>query len=327
MTGSPRVTVLAGGVGAARFLRGLVQVVPPEDITAVVNTADDVVLHGLHVAPDLDTVTYTLAGAVNPETGWGLVGETWAAMGALDRFTAQAPKGSAAGATWFRLGDQDLATHLYRTQRLREGAGLAAVADEIRRAWGIGVRLLPMTEQPVETRITVAGEGEIGFQEYFVHRQHGVAVSAVRFAGADDATAAPGVLEAIADADVVVVAPSNPIVSIGPVLAVGGIAEAVRTRRPSVVAVSPIIAGAALKGPADRLLTELGHEASVGGVARLYASIAGTLVIDDADAERVADVEAAGMACVVGPTIMHGADEAAALARLVLSAATSGGTA
>ena len=319
-----RVTVLAGGVGAARFLRGLVQVVPPDDVTAVVNTADDVVLHGLNVSPDLDTVTYTLAGAVNPETGWGLTGETWAAMTALERFAGQAPAGSDAGTTWFRLGDQDLATHLYRSARLREGAGLAAVTDEVRRAWGVPVRLLPVTEDRIETRVTVAGEGEIGFQEYFVQRRHDVAASAVRFDGAEEATAGPGVLDAISGADVVVVAPSNPIVSIGPLLAVAGVADAVQARRDTVVAVSPIIAGAALKGPADRLLTELGHEASVTGVARLYAALVGTLVVDDADAALAPEVEAAGVRCVVGPTIMHGPEEAAALARLVLTSADRG---
>ena len=258
--GEPLITVLCGGVGAARFLAGLVQVVDPSEITAVVNTADDVVLHGLHVSPDLDTVTYTLAGAINPETGWGLAGETWAAMESLERYD---------GATWFRLGDKDLATHLYRTQRLRDGATLGAVTAEIASAWGLALRLLPVTDDRLETRVTVAGEGEIGFQEYFVQRRHAVAVEAVRFAGADEARPGPGVLDAIGEAPVVVIAPSNPIVSIGPLLAVPGVREALAGRSDRVVAVSPIVAGAALKGPADRLLAELGHEVSVAGVARL----------------------------------------------------------
>jgi LPPG:FO 2-phospho-L-lactate transferase len=305
------LTALAGGVGAARLLSGLVQVVDPASITAVVNTGDDVVLHGLHVAPDLDTVTYTLAGAVNPETGWGLAGETWAAMEALRRY---------GGITWFNLGDHDLATHLYRTQRLAEGATLTEVTAEIVAAWGLAVRLLPMSDDRVETRVTVAGEGEIGFQEYFVQRRHSVPVTAVRFAGAEAAVAAPGVLDAIAGADRVVICPSNPVVSIGPLLAVPGLRDAVEKARDRCVAVSPIVAGAALKGPADRLLTELGHESSVVGVARLYAPLAATLVIDTADAGLAGAVEAEGLRAVVAPAVMHGPAEAAALARTVLSA-------
>ena len=304
--------MLAGGVGAARFLSGLVQVRDQAEVTAVVNTGDDVVLHGLHISPDLDTVTYTLAGAIDPERGWGLAGETWAAMETLGRY---------GGPAWFNLGDRDLGTHLYRTGRLREGAPLHQVTAEIAAGWGLGLRLLPMTDDRVETRVTVAGEGEIGFQEYFVQRRHGVPVTEVRFAGVASAEAAPGVLEAVADAAVVVIAPSNPIVSIGPVLAVPGVRDAVAARRESVVAVSPIIAGAALKGPADRMLTELGHEASVVGVARLYAEVAGTLVVDEADAGSADQVEAEGVRCVVTPTIMHGVAEAAALAKVVVGTA------
>ena len=172
------ITVLAGGVGAARFLSGLMQVTPPAEITAIVNTGDDVVLHGLHISPDLDTVTYTLAGAINPETGWGLAGESWQAMDALQRYGDVRPLASSVGATWFRLGDRDLATHLYRTHRLDEGASLSAVTAEIASAWGLGLRILPMSDDRVETRVVVAGEGEVGFQEYFVGRQHSVAVEA-----------------------------------------------------------------------------------------------------------------------------------------------------
>ena len=303
------LAALAGGVGAARLLAGLVRVLDPGEIRAVVNTGDDVVLHGLHVSPDLDTITYTLAGAVNPETGWGLVGETWEAMASLRRY---------GGITWFNLGDRDLGTHLYRTQRLREGATLTEVTAEITTAWGLGLRLLPMSDDRVETRVTVEGEGEIGFQEYFVQRQHAVAVSSVRFDGADDAKPGPDVLSTLADADRVVICPSNPVVSIGPLLAVPGVREAIEARRDDTVAVSPIVAGAALKGPADRLLRELGHEASVVGVARLYAPLAATLVIDEADAALADDVEAEGVRALVAPTIMRGVDEATALARVVL---------
>jgi LPPG:FO 2-phospho-L-lactate transferase len=304
------ITVLAGGVGAARYLAGLLQVVPSEDIVAIVNTGDDTTMHGLRICPDLDTVTYTLAGAVNPKTGWGLVGETWQAMESLRAYDASR--------AWFNLGDRDLGTHLFRTGRLAEGASLTEVTAAIAARWGLRLRLLPMTEDEVATRFTVEGEGEIGFQDYFVGRHHDVAVSSVRFAGIESAVPADGVLDALRSADRIVIAPSNPIVSIGPVLAVPGIRDAVAARRDDVVAVSPIIAGAALKGPADRLLVELGHEPSVVGVARLYADIAGTLVVDTADAALAASVESAGMRCVVAPTIMHGPPEAAELAKVTL---------
>jgi LPPG:FO 2-phospho-L-lactate transferase len=305
------IAVLAGGVGAARYLAGLVQVVPPDEITAVVNTGDDTWLHGLRICPDLDTVTYTLAGAVNPETGWGLAGETWQAMASLQAYDAER--------TWFNLGDLDLGTHLYRTGRLAEGASLSTVTAEITRRWALELQLLPMTETEVETRVTVEGDGEIGFQEYFVGRRHSVPVSAVRFRGVENALAADGVLEAIGDAARIVIAPSNPIVSIGPILAVPGVRTGLARRRDDVVAISPIIAGAALKGPADRLLVELGHEASVVGVARLYQEIAATLVVDTADEALAEAVEAEGVHCVVAPTIMHGPAEAAALAKVTLA--------
>ena len=305
------IAALAGGVGAARMLRGLVDVVPASEISAVVNTGDDLELHGLHISPDLDTVTYTLAGAVNPETGWGLVGETWDAMEALDRYGGQ---------TWFRLGDRDLATHLYRTQRLAEGAGLAAVTAEIGAAWDVDVRLLPMSEQPVRTVLAVEGEGEVSFQHYFVARRHDVTVESVRFAGAESATPGPGVLEALNGADVIVICPSNPIVSIGPILAVPGLADALRSRRDRTVAVSPIVAGSALKGPADRLMRELGHDASVVGVARLYSELAAALVIDEADADLAPAVEEQGVRAVVTRSVMSTPEAARALAAATLAA-------
>jgi LPPG:FO 2-phospho-L-lactate transferase len=305
------IAALAGGVGAARFLRGLLEVCDPADVTAVVNTGDDVTLHGLHISPDIDTVTYTLAGAINPETGWGLAGETWTVMDALERYR---------GLTWFRLGDRDLATHLYRTQRLREGATLSEVTAEVASRWELRLRVLPMSDDPVETKLDVEGEGEIGFQDYFVRLRHAVAAKAVRYVGADTAIPAPGVLDALANATRVVICPSNPILSIAPIRAVPGIEAALADRRDDVVAVSPIVAGAALKGPADRLMAELGTEPTVAGVARLYAHVAGTLVVDDADAELAPAVEAEGVRCVVAPTVMHGVPEAAALARTVLDA-------
>jgi LPPG:FO 2-phospho-L-lactate transferase len=289
-----------------------VRVRPPAEVTAVVNVGDDVELHGLHVSPDLDTITYTVAGAIDPERGWGLAGETWHAMEALARYPS--------ARTWFNLGDRDLATHLYRTDRLRAGASLSTVTAEIAAAWELGLRLLPVTDEPLRTMVTVEDEGEIGFQEYFVRRHHDVAVRSVRFEGAEGAKPAPGVLDALAEAERVVIAPSNPIVSIDPVLAVPGVRDALVARRTDAVAVSPIVAGAALKGPADRLLRELGHEVSVVGIARLYAPLAATLVVDEADAARATEVEAAGMRCVVAPTIMRGPAEAAALAEVVLAA-------
>jgi LPPG:FO 2-phospho-L-lactate transferase len=307
------ITALAGGVGAARLLRGLVRVVPPSEVTAIVNTGDDTVLHGLLICPDLDTVTYTLAGMNDDERGWGQAGETWTVMGALERLGGEA---------WFRLGDLDLATHLFRTQRLADGAPLSVVTAEITAAVGVGARLLPMTDGIVRTRVTVAEGTEIAFQEYFVRRQHSVAVTAVRFEGVESCVPAPGVLEALSDADVVVICPSNPVVSIGPLLAVPGIADSLRRRRHRVVAVSPIVAGAALRGPADRLMTELGHQSSVVGVARLYAEVAGTLVVDHADQDLASAVEALGVRCVVAPTVMRTADDARRLSATVLDAVT-----
>lgn len=311
------VCVLAGGVGAARFLAGLVQATDPSGVTAVVNVGDDMVLHGLHISPDLDTCTYTLAGAINPDTGWGLAGETWAAMDQL---------AALGGEAWFRLGDRDLATHLYRTQRLSEGAPLSTISGELAKAFGLGCRLLPVTDDPLRTLVTLAAsddtpEREVGFQDWFVGMQHAPAVSGLRFAGAETSRPAPGVLEAIASSDVVVVAPSNPLVSIDPVLAVTGVRDAVTARRERVVAVSPIVAGRALKGPAGQLMADLGHEASVVGVARLYAPLAGTLVIDTADEALASAVEAEGMRCVVAPTIMVDRAAASSLATVVIGAA------
>lgn len=306
------ILALAGGVGAARMLRGLVAAAR-EPITAVVNTGDDAVLHGLHISPDLDTVTYTLAGAINPETGWGLAGETWQALAELGAYDG-------GRLAWFGLGDRDLGTHLYRTARLGEGAPLSTITGEIAARWELPITLLPMSDDPVATRVVLAATGEeIGFQEYFVGHHHDVAVSGIRLAGIDAARPAPGVLEALAFADTIVICPSNPVLSIGPVLAVPRLGDAMAARRANVVAVSPIIAGRAVKGPADRILAELGHQPSVVGVARMWAPYASALVVDIADAALGPGVEAEGMRCVVAPTVMTGPSEAAALARVVLS--------
>jgi LPPG:FO 2-phospho-L-lactate transferase len=313
------LVALCGGVGAARMLAGLVRVVPAGDITAIVNVGDDMELHGLSISPDLDTVTYTLAGLDNRETGWGVAGESWAVMDELGRL---------GGEDWFRLGDRDLATHLFRTGRLRAGEPLSAVTAELARRRGIAVRLVPVTDDPLRTRVVLAEASalgapgtEVSFQDYFVRLHHDVAVRGVRFDGAGTARPAPGVMDALGDAETIVVCPSNPVVSIGPVLAVPGVRDALVARRDRVVGVSPIVAGAALKGPADRLMAELGTDPSVVGVARLYAPWVGTLVVDVADASHAAAIEAEGVRCVVTPTVMSTPERAEALARTVVDAA------
>jgi LPPG:FO 2-phospho-L-lactate transferase len=321
------ITVIAGGVGAARMLRALLHVVDASEVTAIVNVGDDLVLHGLHISPDLDTVTYTLADAINPDTGWGLVNESWQSRTMLEQY---------GGVSWFGLGDRDLGTHLYRTQRLHEGADLATVTAEIIAAWNLGLTVLPATCDSLRTMVTLAADDaagsntpilaagtEISFQEYFVQRHHSVPISNVRFEGAENSKPAPGVLDAIESADLIVIAPSNPLVSIAPVLAVPGIRDALVRRRKNVIAVSPIIAGAALKGPADRMLAELGHDASVLGVAALYNEFVSTLVIDTADDSLKSAVESFGLNCIVTETIMSKPGVSESLARTVLSGATT----
>ncbi len=297
------------------MLRALSLVMPPEELVAIVNTGDDLELYGLSISPDLDTVMYTLAGEINEETGWGLVDESFSALGALGRYGVP---------TWFGLGDKDLATHLYRTMRLRAGAPLSVVTAEIARAWGVATTVLPMTDQQVRTKLTLVDGEEIDFQEYFVRRRHAVAVADVRFAGVEAALPGPGVLEALTDAELVVVAPSNPIVSIGPILAVPGIRTALQQRRPSVVAVSPIIGGRALKGPADRLLVELGGEASSLGVATHLRDVVASIVIDDVDAELAGAISALGMRVAVTETVMRTPEISAKLANAVLDAGRRG---
>ena len=327
MTGIRPITVVCGGVGAARFLRALLSVVGAEDVCAIVNTGDDTVMHGLHIAPDLDTVTYTVAGAIDPDRGWGLTGETWTAMGALDRYVAARPEGSRAGATWFGLGDRDLATHLYRTGRLAEGASLTEVTAEITRSWGLGVEVLPMTDDPAPTRVGVAptvdpgpdGDGLIAFQDYFVRHRHAVATTHIDL-GARHARPTERVVDALTDSEIVVIAPSNPLVSIGPIRALPGIDEALAARRSSVVAVSPIVGGAALKGPAADMMRDAGVRPDVVGVAELYRSVSGSLVIDPADAGLAAEVESMGMRAVITPSIMSDPGVAAELARVTLAA-------
>ena len=305
---------LAGGVGAAKFLAGLVRTVPPEELVVVGNTGDDDEFHGLSVCPDLDSVTYTLAGASNQELGWGLEGETFACLDALDRYGED---------TWFRLGDRDLATHLFRTRRLRAGASLSAVTADIVSAWGLTLRLLPMSDDPVRTRITVDdGDSarELRMQEWFVRERAQPPVVSVRYEGADRASPAPGVIEAIGAAEAIVLCPSNPVISIGPILAVPGILESLVARRERVVAISPIVGGAPVRGPADRLMAPLGIDISCVGIARAYAPFCSTLVIDAVDEARAAEVEQAGVHAVVADTMMLSPEIAAALARRTLDA-------
>ncbi|MGH1505091.1 MAG: 2-phospho-L-lactate transferase [Acidimicrobiales bacterium] len=298
---------MCGGVGAARLLRGFVGRVPADELTAVVNVADDMVLHGLHISPDLDTITYTLADAVSAERGWGLEGETWQAMEQLTRY---------GGESWFNLGDKDLATHLYRTQRLSEGATLSEVTAEIAAAWELALTMVPVTDDPIRTMMATVDHGEISFQRYFVEHQHSIPVTGVRFDGAEAARPSPAALSALESADHLVIAPSNPAVSIDPVLAVPGVREVLARRRDDVVAVSPIIGGKALKGPADRLLVELGREASAVAVAEWYAEVVGTLIIDSADAELAPAIEALGVRAIVTDTIMANPGVTEALADL-----------
>ncbi len=282
--------------------------IPGDDLTAIVNVGDDLELHGLHISPDLDTITYTLADAVNPDTGWGLAGETWQAMDALGRY---------GGVTWFNLGDRDIGTHLYRTQRIGDGATLTEVTAEITAAWNLGLRLLPMSDDPVETRVTTDA-GEIGFQEYFVRERHAVPISSVRFVGAQEAHVTDQALRSIESADVLVIAPSNPIVSIGPLLALPAMRSTMTERRADVVAVSPIIGGNAVKGPAANMLRELGHEANSLGVARLYSDVAATLVIDTVDADLAPAIEAEGVKVRITDTLMSTPDVSANLGRVTL---------
>jgi len=306
------ITVLAGGVGAARYLAGQIRAANPEDVTAVVNVADDIELHGLNVSPDIDTVIYTLAGAIDRDRGWGLAQETWRALAEMRSLGLDA---------WFRLGDRDIGTHLFRTTLLRDGWSLSEVTARLAEARGLRCRVLPVSDDPIATKVTLASGGEIGFQDYFVRLAHEVAISSVRFAGAAESRPAPGVLDAIERADAVVIAPSNPVVSIGPLLAVPGVAEALAARRERNVAVSPIVGGRALRGPAHRMLLELGEDPSPVGVARRYRDVVGALVIDEADAALAPLVRSVGVRAVVAPAIMTDDEAAAELARRTVAAA------
>lgn len=308
-----RVTALAGGVGAAKFLCGLVKVVDPSDITIIGNPADDAIFHGMHVSPDLDIVTYWLAGIVDRKKGWGVEADTTFALEQLSRLGFE---------TWFTLGDHDIGTHLARTALLATGLTLSEVTDRIRRALGVGSRIIPATDDRVATKITTS-DGEVReFQEYFVRYRHSEEVARVEFDGIESALPAPGVLEAIEEAERIVVCPSNPVVSIGPILAVSGIREALRARRKDVYAVTPIIGGRVLKGPADRMMSVVGAEATAVGVAKLYSDFCGNFVLDRRDSELAEKIEALGVRVLPVETIMSDgeSDESAAqLAKEILA--------
>ena len=301
------IVALAGGVGAARFLDGLARVVSPERLLVVGNTADDADIHGLHVSPDLDTVMYTLAGLAHPEHGWGLRGDSFRCLEALGRLGAE---------TWFQLGDVDLATHLFRTERLREGRTLAEVTAELAKAFGVRGRLVPMSNSPVRSMIETAS-GDLEFQTYFVRRHARDRVLGVRWHGIEAARPAPGILESIGKAEAIIVCPSNPFISIGPILAIPGIREALRQNRSRVVAISPIVGGRALKGPAARMMKSMRLPVAASEVAKLYCDFLGVFVLDNKDRKQSAEIERLGIRPVVTNTIMSGLRERKALAKTV----------
>jgi LPPG:FO 2-phospho-L-lactate transferase len=303
-----KIAVLAGGVGGARFVQALTEVVSPGEVTVIANVGDDLEVHGLYVSPDLDTLLYTLAGLGDEERGWGRAGETWNALDTIERL---------GGETWFQLGDRDLGLHLVRTEALRRGELLSAVTERIARAVGLELALVPATDDRLRTRIrTPAGEFE--FQEWFVARAHRDRADEVVYDGAAEARPAPGVLEALETAELIAIAPSNPFVSIGPILAVDEIRTAVERRRERVIAVSPLIGGRAVKGPADAMFTSLAGGTGAGQVTDCYKGLIGALVFDEADADDVEEVAARGVRPLVTRTLMSEPDARQALVETVL---------
>jgi LPPG:FO 2-phospho-L-lactate transferase len=308
-----RVTALAGGIGAGKFLRGLVRAVVPEAVTVIANTGDDITMHGLHVSPDLDSVTYWLGDVFDRERGWGRRGETFRATEELRSFDPEQ--------AWFNLGDLDLATHLYRTNLLAAGETLTSATAAVARRFGVVPRILPMSDDPVTTRISVAADGEeldLHFQEYWVRRAGRDEVKAVRYEGAERSRPAPGVIEALADADAIVLCPSNPVASLGPILAVPGIRDTVGARHTDVVGVSGIVAGAPLAGMADRLMPAAGAEVTAAGAAECYRGLLGAWVLDDVDRALIPRIEATGLRVGATDSIMTDDAKAEALARFAL---------
>lgn len=306
------MVVLTGGTGGAKFVDALKQLLPARKLTLIVNTGDDLKWWGLHVSPDLDSILYVLAGRLSKERGWGVDGDTFECVEAMRQMGAPA---------WFRVGDRDLATHLTRTQLLASGRTLSEATAEIASALGVQSRILPMSDARVETRVTTP-DGELSFQEYFVRERYRPEVRGVRLVGAEQASPAPGVLEAIKSAEAVVLAPSNPITSIGPILAVPGIREALQKTEAPVAALSPIVGGAAVSGPAGALMAAQGLPVSIAGVAQAYADFLDLLIVDERDAQAAEELRLSGLQVHCAQTIMKTADDKAALAATVLALVT-----
>jgi LPPG:FO 2-phospho-L-lactate transferase len=302
------ITALAGGVGAARFLSGLVKVVNEEEINIIANTGDDIELFGLHISPDIDIVTYTLAGIVDEEKGWGIKDDTFKCLEMFKELGVD---------SWFMLGDKDLATHIYRTNRMRLGTSLSQVTSEVCQALGLKVKILPMTDNRFETRIRTK-EGWMHFEEYFVKNQAREEVLDVKFEGVGTAKPSLQVLESILDSEIVVICPSNPIVSIGTILSIAGIRDALKRTGARIVAISPIVAGATIKGPADKMMRGLGHEVSAYGVSNLYADFLDTIIIDYKDAAQKNRIERLGIDVKISNTVMRNLDDKISLAKLVI---------
>jgi LPPG:FO 2-phospho-L-lactate transferase len=303
-----KITALGGGVGASKLLLGLYEVMEPEALTIIVNTGDDIVLHGLKISPDLDIVTYTLAGIVDPQKGWGIRGETFHALKRLAVYGRP---------DWFNLGDRDLATHIHRSALIEEGKTLSEAAESVRVALDVKARILPMSDDPVPT-IIETNEGAMHFQKYLIKRRAEPSVVGIQFRGVGATRPAPGVLEAVREADRIIICPSNPLISIGPILAVPGVREQLRSRRDDVLAVCPIVGGKSLKGPSDKMLAQLGYEATALGVAKLYADFSGTFVIDPADKRHTGEISALGMKVAILPTVMKTPSHKRNLARALL---------
>ncbi len=302
------ITTLSGGVGAARFLTGLLKIVNEEDVSVIVNTGDDIDMFGLHISPDIDIVAYTLSGIVDEERGWGIKGDTFHCLEMLKKLGLE---------TWFALGDNDFATHIFRTNLLRKGFTLSQATDEICHNLGLSAKLLPMTNDKFETRIRIE-EGSIHFEEYFVKRGSREKVSGVEFVGASNAKPSPKVIDSIMNAETVVICPSNPIVSIGTILSIDGIREALKKTSARVIGISPIVAGATIKGPADKLLRGLGFEVSAFSVAKLYSDFLDTFVIDSVDVAEKGRIENLGIRVKTTNTVMKSLEDKVHLAKFVL---------
>ncbi|HKQ73343.1 MAG TPA: 2-phospho-L-lactate transferase [Blastocatellia bacterium] len=305
------ITALAGGVGASKFLDGLSRIAPPEEISIIVNTGDDIEMFGLYISPDLDIVTYTLAGVVNRETGWGLAGDTFNCLEQLLGYTRTE--------RWFNLGDRDLATHIFRAQQLRQGRSLSEIAELVRKALGVKSRILPMTDHHTPTTI-ITDEGEMHFQEYLVRRRAQPKVNGIRFENIESAKSAPGVAEAILQSEAVIICPSNPLISIGPILAVPGVRDLLKKTAAKVAAISPVVGGASLKGPTDRMLADLGMQVSATQVARLYSDVADVFILDLQDEPAKSEIENLGLKVCVTDTVMSELAEKINLATITLEA-------